>query len=87
MFVAAGIVAAMGVAASAEARTVKGPVMYGPLPWCVSVGGYDLSLSGAYPEPGKCIVATGKTAGPGACFVFDKSLTNVKWRYTRCPKP
>lgn len=57
-----GFVAAAGFAAAAEAKTVKGKVVWGPLPFCFSVGGYDVSAASPLPEPGSCVRATGTVA-------------------------
>ncbi len=81
LLIAFAAMSAVAFAATAEAKTVKvkGKVVWGPLPFCLSVGGYDISSASPSPAPGSCVKVSGKVAKDqiSLCMV-GTVLTGVK---------
>ena len=79
----AALLAGIAVAASAQERRneFRGRVDAGPLPWCMSITGYDISSAKPQPAPGACIQGSGRVAKDtvSVCMV-GTILEEVRWR-------
>lgn len=86
ILIATALVATVSFAGSADAKkakwvTVAGTAYWGPLPGCVSVGGYNISSASPTPAPLSCVRVKGRVAKDQMTICMtDTVLTDVSWR-------
>ncbi len=86
LLLASALVAIVASAGAAEAKkakwvTVAGTAYWGPLPGCVSVGGYNISSANPAPPPLSCIRARGRVAKDQMTICMTGTvLADVTWR-------
>lgn len=73
--------AAFSAAAQDPVVEFRGRVDAGPLPWCTTVQGYEITSAKPQPPPGSCIRGTGRVSpGMASICMTGTILTEISWR-------
>jgi len=87
LLIAAAALATTAFAGAADAKskakwvTVAGTAYWGPLPVCVTVGGYNISSASPLPAPLSCVRVKGRVAKDQFSICMTGTvLADVTWR-------